>query len=136
MVKGWTEVAKFGLSRVELEKVFVFDDKVATVNNYEYADTLATALSGKIPGRYISFSKPTVNKKSIVFRFAKQCSSSKTFSCAKKWKIFCLTEPLMTGLNEFIVSTNDVDCNHQQPLVPRHLSGESVLRNDLNWCCY
>lgn len=124
MSKSWTEVAKFELSRTELEKVFVFDDKVATVNIYGYADILASALSNEIPGRYTSFSTPTVNKKNFVFRFSKPCS--KSFSCAKKWKVVCQTEPLMTGKNEFIVFTNDVDCKHQQPLKPRPLSGEFI----------
>lgn len=120
MSKGWTEKAKFKLSPEELEKVFLLGGEKITVN-HGYAETIAAALSKEIPGRFTSFSKPSVNKKSIVFRFVKPCAASE--GCAKKWKIVCQTEPVINEQNDFIVSTNDIDCSHIQPPLPRPLTG-------------
>lgn len=121
MSKVWVELVKFKLEQEELDKVFLFTDAAIGVKEH-YADTIAAAMSKELPGRYTSFSKPSINKKSIVFRFVKSCSNSS--SCAKKWKVVCLTESLLEDRNEFVVSTNDVDCNHEQKLLPRPLIGK------------
>lgn len=121
MSKKWAELLKFQLPQEELDNVFLLTGEIISLKE-QYADTIATALSKQIPGRYTSFSKPTINKNSYVFRFVKQCSSS--LSCKKKWKIVCLTGCLLEGRNEFSVSTNDIDCNHEQPPIPRPLAGK------------
>lgn len=124
MATSWTEVAKLELSQAKVEKIFVFDDGKVNVNAYGYADIMAVALSKEIPGRYTSCSKPSINKKSFVFRFVKQCAS--TSGCTKRWKIVCQTGSLLDGSNQFTAFTNDVDCVHIQTLTPRPLSGECV----------
>lgn len=120
MSKEWKELAKFNLCKEDVENVFTFTGEVISLRE-SYAATIVNAIIKEIRGRFTA----SVNKKSFVFRFVKQCSSSS--GCKKKWKICCTNESLLKCNNEFTISTNDVECNHTQPIMSRPLSGKFFI---------
>lgn len=124
-VHVWSNIASFELPLIELEIVFVIaSGTISLKKSGNYADTLANALAKVTPGRFTLFGAPTFTKSDISFRFVKPCYL-KT-KCQKKWKTVCIKEAVLNGKYEFVVYTNDIDCEYtQQHPVPRPLNGES-----------
>lgn len=118
----WSEIGRFNLSVEEVETVFIVAEGAVKLKKVQYASTIAKALSEEIPGRFTSFGSPSSNKSSFIFRFVKCCYNQQ--KCLKKWKVVCENQSIINGHNEFIICTNNFDCFHSHPLMPRPLTGK------------
>lgn len=104
----WVKIGSFLLSGEKLNDVLVLKDGKVSVNSKRYVDCLTEELSIQWPGRYTSKGQSSKEKSSLLkLLFRKSCYQT---GCAKQWRVTCGKECFSTGVVNFIVETNDVDC--------------------------